>query len=96
MSFTFYVVRVRDSRRLDHGDFWRRQREAREAVQRSQQDLPAGKCPADVSLWRGADVLCPQPTAEDDYTDYTCEARHEALPLDMPLRVTVQLSVLCE
>lgn len=37
-----------------------------------------------------------QPTAEDDYADYTCEARHEALPPDMPLRITVQLSVLCE
>ncbi|XP_073986963.1 nephrin-like isoform X2 [Rhodnius prolixus] len=35
-----------------------------------------------------------QPTFEDDYADYTCEARHEALPPDMPLRVTVQLSVL--
>ncbi|CAB0005933.1 unnamed protein product, partial [Nesidiocoris tenuis] len=35
-----------------------------------------------------------QPTAEDDYADYTCEARHEALPPDMPLRITVQLSVL--
>nr|CAD7460983.1 unnamed protein product [Timema tahoe] len=35
-----------------------------------------------------------QPTAEDDYADYTCEARHEALPSDMPMRVTVQLSVL--
>lgn len=35
-----------------------------------------------------------QPTAEDDYADYTCEARHEALHADMPLRVTVQLSVL--
>ncbi|XP_046990276.1 nephrin [Schistocerca americana] len=35
-----------------------------------------------------------RPTAEDDYADYTCEARHEALPPDMPLRVTVQLSVL--
>ncbi|CAG2065694.1 unnamed protein product, partial [Timema podura] len=37
-----------------------------------------------------------QPTAEDDYADYTCEARHEALPSDMPMRVTVQLSVLCK
>lgn len=37
-----------------------------------------------------------QPTSEDDYEDYTCEARHEALPPDMPLRVTVQLSVLCK
>lgn len=37
-----------------------------------------------------------QPTAEDDYADYTCEARHEALPPDMPLRVTVQLSVFCK
>nr|XP_014294021.2 nephrin isoform X3 [Halyomorpha halys] len=35
-----------------------------------------------------------QPTAEDDFADYTCEARHEALHSDMPLRVTVQLSVL--
>jgi hypothetical protein len=37
-----------------------------------------------------------QPTSEDDYEGYTCEARHEALPPDMPLRVTVQLSVLCK
>lgn len=37
-----------------------------------------------------------QPTSEDDYEDYTCEAQHEALPPDMPLRVTVQLSVLCK
>lgn len=35
-----------------------------------------------------------KPTAEDDYADYTCEARHEALSSDMPMRSTVQLSVL--
>ncbi|XP_065200596.1 nephrin-like isoform X2 [Planococcus citri] len=34
------------------------------------------------------------PTAEDDYINYTCEAQHEALPLDMALKVTVQLSVM--
>ncbi|CAH2098959.1 unnamed protein product [Euphydryas editha] len=32
--------------------------------------------------------------AEDDYADFTCEARHEALHRDMPMRNTVQLSVL--
>ncbi|XP_053621013.1 nephrin isoform X1 [Plodia interpunctella] len=32
-------------------------------------------------------------TAEDDYADFTCEARHEALPRDSPMRSTVQLSV---
>lgn len=37
-----------------------------------------------------------KPTAEDDYADYTCEARHEALPAGQPLRTTVQLSVLCK
>lgn len=37
-----------------------------------------------------------KPTAEDDYADYTCEARHEALSQDMPMRATVQLSVLCK
>ena len=37
-----------------------------------------------------------KPTAEDDYAEYTCEARHEALPMDMPMRNTIQLSVLCE
>lgn len=36
------------------------------------------------------------PTAEDDYINYTCEAQHEALPLDMALKVTVQLSVMCK
>ncbi|CAH1372536.1 unnamed protein product [Tenebrio molitor] len=34
-----------------------------------------------------------KPTAEDDYAEYTCEARHEALSSDIPLRTTVQLSV---
>jgi len=34
------------------------------------------------------------PTSEDDGAEYACEARHEALPPDMPLRASVQLSVL--
>ncbi|XP_047999981.1 nephrin isoform X1 [Leguminivora glycinivorella] len=33
-------------------------------------------------------------SADDDYADFTCEARHEALQRDSPLRSTVQLSVL--
>lgn len=37
-----------------------------------------------------------KPTAQDDLSEYTCEARHEALPRDMLLKATVQLSVLCE
>ncbi|CAH2232970.1 jg8287 [Pararge aegeria aegeria] len=32
--------------------------------------------------------------ADDDYADFTCEARHEALQRDTPMRSTVQLSVL--
>ncbi|XP_056630856.1 nephrin isoform X1 [Diorhabda sublineata] len=35
-----------------------------------------------------------KPTAEDDFAEYTCEARHEALSQDIPFRTTVQLSVL--
>ncbi|KAL3284555.1 hypothetical protein HHI36_018712 [Cryptolaemus montrouzieri] len=35
-----------------------------------------------------------KPTAEDDYAEYTCEARHEALSPDTPMRASVQLSVL--
>lgn len=35
-----------------------------------------------------------KPTAEDDYAEYTCEARHEGLSQDIPMRATVQLSVL--
>lgn len=37
-----------------------------------------------------------KPTSEDDYAQYSCEARHPALPSDSPLRTTVQLSVLCK
>ncbi|XP_068624432.1 nephrin isoform X2 [Battus philenor] len=33
-------------------------------------------------------------SADDDYADFTCEARHEALQRDVPMRSTVQLSVL--
>ncbi|KAH1018792.1 hypothetical protein HUJ05_006493 [Dendroctonus ponderosae] len=35
-----------------------------------------------------------KPTAEDDFASYTCEARHEALVSSIPMRATVQLSVL--
>ncbi|XP_053676889.1 nephrin-like [Anopheles nili] len=35
-----------------------------------------------------------RPTAEDDYVDYTCHARHQAIPEDHPMQATVQLSVL--
>ncbi|XP_044576167.1 nephrin-like isoform X3 [Cotesia glomerata] len=34
------------------------------------------------------------PTVEDDGTDYACEARHPAIPLDRPMRAVVKLSVL--
>ncbi|XP_036330073.1 kin of IRRE-like protein 1 [Rhagoletis pomonella] len=37
-----------------------------------------------------------KPNSEDDYTEYTCQAKHKALPPDMPMRSTVQLSVLCK
>ncbi|XP_060807924.1 nephrin [Amyelois transitella] len=33
-------------------------------------------------------------TSDDDYADFTCEARHDALQRDNPMRSTVQLSVL--
>lgn len=36
------------------------------------------------------------PTANDDYTEYSCQAKHKALQPDMPKRATVQLSVLCK
>uniref|UniRef100_A0A182IZV1 Ig-like domain-containing protein n=1 Tax=Anopheles atroparvus TaxID=41427 RepID=A0A182IZV1_ANOAO len=35
-----------------------------------------------------------RPTADDDYVDYTCQARHQAIPEDRPMQTTVQLSVL--
>ncbi|XP_052872105.1 nephrin-like [Anopheles cruzii] len=34
-----------------------------------------------------------KPTSDDDYVDYTCQARHQAIPEDRPLQSTVQLSV---
>uniref|UniRef100_A0A182R0U6 Ig-like domain-containing protein n=1 Tax=Anopheles farauti TaxID=69004 RepID=A0A182R0U6_9DIPT len=35
-----------------------------------------------------------RPAVEDDYIDYTCHARHQAIPEDRPMQATVQLSVL--
>ncbi|XP_033251166.1 nephrin-like isoform X2 [Drosophila miranda] len=35
-----------------------------------------------------------QPRSDDDYKEYSCEARHKALPPDVPMRAQVQLSVL--
>ncbi|KFB47312.1 AGAP010742-PA-like protein [Anopheles sinensis] len=37
-----------------------------------------------------------RPTADDDYVDYTCQARHQAIQEDRPMQATVQLSVLCK
>lgn len=37
-----------------------------------------------------------KPTSSDDYMEYSCQARHKALTPDMPMRSTVQLSVLCK
>ncbi|XP_046400228.1 nephrin-like isoform X2 [Ischnura elegans] len=34
------------------------------------------------------------PTADDDFADFSCQAKHEALAPDMPMRTSVQLSVL--
>ncbi|XP_070068580.1 nephrin isoform X4 [Drosophila takahashii] len=39
-------------------------------------------------------VLKLKPGPDDDYTEYTCQAKHKALSPDMPMRATVQLSVL--
>lgn len=36
------------------------------------------------------------PTPEEDYVEYSCQAKHKALQPDMPMRATVQLSVLCK
>lgn len=36
------------------------------------------------------------PTVDDDETDYACEARHPAIPIDKPMRATVKLSVFCK
>jgi nephron len=37
-----------------------------------------------------------KPSAEDDYVEYSCQAKHKALQPDMPMRASVQLSVLCK
>ncbi|XP_030387432.1 nephrin [Scaptodrosophila lebanonensis] len=44
--------------------------------------------------FRTISVLKLQPRAEDDYKEFSCEARHKALPPDVPMRAQVQLSVL--
>lgn len=36
------------------------------------------------------------PTPEEDYVEYSCQAKHKALQPDMPMKATVQLSVLCK
>ncbi|XP_065093879.1 nephrin isoform X2 [Ochlerotatus camptorhynchus] len=35
-----------------------------------------------------------KPTSDDDYMEYTCQAKHKALQPDKPMQTTVQLSVL--
>ncbi|XP_041449214.1 LOW QUALITY PROTEIN: nephrin [Drosophila obscura] len=44
--------------------------------------------------WTTTSSLKLKPDSDDDYTEYTCQAKHKALSPDMPMRATVQLSVL--
>ncbi|SPP75207.1 nephrin isoform X2 [Drosophila guanche] len=44
--------------------------------------------------WTTTSSLKLKPGSDDDYTEYTCQAKHKALSPDMPMRATVQLSVL--
>lgn len=34
------------------------------------------------------------PTAQDDYVEYSCQAKHKALQPDNPMKATIQVSVL--
>ena len=49
-----------------------------------------------MKRFRTVSTLNLQPRAEDDYKDFSCEARHKALPPDVPMRSNIQLSVLCK
>ncbi|XP_030560448.1 nephrin [Drosophila novamexicana] len=44
--------------------------------------------------FRTSSTLHLQPRSDDDYKEFSCEARHKALPPDVPMRAQVQLSVL--
>lgn len=37
-----------------------------------------------------------KPTTNDDYMEYSCQAKHKALQPDSPMKATIQVSVLCE
>lgn len=41
-------------------------------------------------------VLRLKPGSDDDYREYTCQAKHKSLQAHMPMSATVQLSVLCK
>ncbi|KAG5895719.1 hypothetical protein JTB14_025666 [Gonioctena quinquepunctata] len=57
-------------------------------------DVPAQNGDKRITRYDTHSRITLKPTAEDDYAEYTCEARHEALSQDIPMRATVQLSVL--
>ncbi|KAI4470791.1 nephrin [Holotrichia oblita] len=56
-------------------------------------DVPSSNGNPNIKRYDTHSRITLKPTAEDDYEDYTCEARHEALQSDLPMRATVQLSV---
>lgn len=41
-------------------------------------------------------VMRLKPNSDDDYREYTCQAKHKSLQAHMPMSATVQLSVLCK
>ncbi|XP_017838781.1 nephrin isoform X2 [Drosophila busckii] len=47
-----------------------------------------------LKRYRTTSTLQLQPRADDDYKEFSCEARHKALPPDVPMRAQLQLSVL--
>ncbi|XP_066154012.1 nephrin isoform X2 [Euwallacea fornicatus] len=57
-------------------------------------EIPLKKGDKTITRYDTHSRILLKPTHEDDMATYTCEARHEALSLDTPMRSTVQLSVL--
>lgn len=62
----------------------------------SSTDIPQDKVQGQGKRFTTTSVLRLKPGSDDDYREYTCQAKHKSLQAHMPMSATVQLSVLCE
>ncbi|XP_066587701.1 nephrin-like [Prorops nasuta] len=63
------------------------------SIEGDKEAVKAGENNLDLVKYDTHGSITIEPTSDDDKMEYTCEANHTAIPIDMPMRATIRLSV---